>query len=623
MVADFDLFSGFRINGRLAGGRINLIFRRHSFLGPGLEGMAVRREAPDITLTLVFFQQQLPDKAPGGFRILAGGGNADAAIDHEAAAVAAFRRETDEGHVAALVGGLHLHLAEVAEIAGTHQLLAAHQTAVFAFGRLPVVGFPVKLLGEGVGKIQNLNKIRAVEAAGAVLPVNEIVQVEGQALAENAVLGIRLAEDQRAGLQAVQGLQRFLQAPAGAVAGDRGLAGSGLDGEAVRYGVELAVNGHAVKQMGHQIVPAQLPVPVNQRPQVHQDPLSGILIHGNTAGAEHIRNVAGQDLRVQLLQGVFVGIHLCGSGHVPNGSAGNQLRIVPHHDAHIVMAAVKADDFGAQVPVQIHAGQGQLLLFRQRRRIHAVHQQQVAGAPVLGPDILNGSHTTVGQEGNIVLIQVLTVHVAIQPGEQLLSGFGALHIAIEVAVVTVVILVLPGAGIEIIAVAAERNRFAKVFGIRVDGPEVHAAVLVPFYKANLILAHLPQLSAAVFRRQRRQQSAGGIQQIAALPIADIEIALGVDADRAGIDVLPQIQGDGLQLLSIGRILHQIPVVLILHIVIPHILRLRIKILRQVVVVGAGFLKGPDCSIRGSQNILDFAVALQALWNLLGRIPLQL
>ena len=424
---------------------ILLVLDGHGLLGLLVKDVLAAGQAPDALLLVVLGHEDAQE-VPHHILVLALAAHGKAvAFNAQHIAGAAGSGVADKGDVAAegldilvieqvldlVDGGLYQHLLALGDAAGGALLVGV------------VVVFPVKGLREAGGEVQQIDELLAVKAALPGAPVDKLIHVQGQAVLEDAVPGDILVKGLAALRHGGQRRVKLLIGPARGIPHHGAGAHDGVDIEARNRGAELAVHLHGAQHIGEEVVPVQLRVGVDIGVQVLDDALGGQLYIVEAVDVNDIGHIAGHDLGVELGKaGVCIHSLALGAGlryHIVFG-------VILYLDAVLVIGPVELDHLILHIVVQIQAAQGDGLLVGHGLIGHLLDSDQVhAGLVGLAIPFIDHAHNAaVTADGDPV--QIVAVHIAVDPVEQLLGGALLQLQAIEVAAAGVVQVVAVAAG---------------------------------------------------------------------------------------------------------------------------------------------------------------------------------
>ena len=495
------------------------------------------RDWESVLAALVLVSECGGDEAPRRFLVAALRRDGDRRGDREAApVVAGCAREANVAEVAAQLGKVLGDTVKAVDraIHGEQLVTVAHPDGILLI-IVPVERVVIELRRELSREVQIVDEFGAVEAGCARLPVDERVGVHIQAVGEDVGARRVDVEDRRVRVQLGKRVFQIGQRPRGIAADDAFQTCRRHDGEAQRQLVELAVLAVGVQHRRDQRVAAHVGVDVGV--EVFEQPLGRILPHGQAVGQDHIGNIAGHDLRVQFRQAVAA---LRDHGAVAAGGfIGHAavFRVILDHDAVFVARAVEFDDLPAQVPVEVHAGERQLGLFRDGRGVHRCEQNQLTGLLVGRAVIVraDGKDAPVGQDG--IRVEIVGIHVAGQPVDDLFALVCLGLPAVEVAVVVVVEVIVAAARVDVPGVVRQGQLLAPGLLLGVEHLEdVFAGAVARGAVgdgADLVRAVLRE-AAAVLVRERADGLSLAVQHHQDLIVGGVEIALAVGVERAEI-----------------------------------------------------------------------------------------
>ena len=314
----------------------------------------------------------------------------------------------------------------------------------------------IKRILEAVGKLQQGGELRAVKRALARLPVHKVACRARHALAQHVRLGVGDVKVRRVWLELCQRVLCRVHRPLVVAVHDLTERHRRGDGKRIGDLIQPVPGLHRLQRLRKKLVAGELGVGVDVLPQLLQHALGGVLRNGKLVGADHIGDIAGEDLGVELGQtrGVIL-VRII-------------LRIIAHDNPVFVARAVKSENLGAQRRGQIQARERQLLLFRHRRRVgRREHGDLPAGrarargggggirrgGDVYAADVVAVAAGRVAQDGadlagivHIDAVEGVAVHVAGEPVHELflLAAVGLIAIQGGAVVVEEVVLAVSG-----------------------------------------------------------------------------------------------------------------------------------------------------------------------------------
>ena len=554
--------------------------------------------------------------------MLALGGHGQRQIGVEAVALPVFIGQAHELRVVAQIG-LHIQQAVPVGHGGLVQELAALPQGGVGAVFLPVVIDIVgDLLGRQLDALQQLDKALGIKAAFAGLPVDIVRHVVGaESLQQVGLVGVK-AHHHGAVLQLGHGLPGLVHGQAGHIAYHLAVGNGRLDLEAGGDGIELAVVGAQRVHHGlHQTVfPAQRSIVLDVGGQILQQALGAVEAHRQVVAGQDIGHVAGDDLRGELL---------------PAGSpvvVGVVFAIVLDHDAILGVAAVKALDGRAQIPIQIHHRHGQLLPAVLLGDQRPVQLHQAAFGNVLRPVGLEEHDLLPAEDGQVA--HIVRIHVAAEPIQQLFRRAVVLH-AVEAAggAVEVEIIALAGGIVIDIVVVFRVGHFAVHRpGLGVDGfqalaPELdgHPAIGQTHQRVVHVVLALAGEQPAVGRDHHQIAHGGDIGVAAAVhpeavgPEVIIALLAGVQALALEIHGL-QIHGGKLR-AGLAELAQQ-ALAAAVFIIVPAVIRLGVEVFRQIVIILIHAFQHQNAAVRPGLDGVEAGAALHARVHLRHLIVLQ-
>ena len=327
--------------------------------------------------------------------------------------------------------------------------------------------FPVEVLGEEVGELEEVYELLGIEVAGAGTPVDKAVEVEVADAVENALLGGAEAEDVAAlGHLVERGVELGI-APAGLRADYGAGTGKGDKVEAVGYPIELAVLADGVEEGLYQaLAAAELGVCFDEGPEVGKVAARAEGVYRQAVGYEDIWDGARADLGDEL--GVAGGVVLVG---VVFG-------VVADLDAVVAVHAVELEYLVLDGVVEAGAGEGEGGLLRDLVIGGLDEAYEVIGRAALVA-VFGGEADDVAVFLGEHAGEVVSIDVAVYPGEELGLLAGVRVEAEEALALVVAEVVVPAEGVDAVDAAVEVHLVIdELAGLGVDGEELDFAVVV-------------------------------------------------------------------------------------------------------------------------------------------------